>query len=393
MIEKLPLDFVRNLYDILTNGNEDVNFCCLCFHNQNREAAVSNPVAFGLNLLKLNVFCRIPFLKDKVFSEKIGQSHLSSVFVRPAVAELASGMLDNSAIITDIFDSAVTSLKTDKEIFEMIEAETGVRGFAALRQNLDDKSVKLEVIYGKINDALHSSIDYNTELSYRRQFYVPNRYVVRLLDIAAFNNLKIYAYVTSSLPRTFIEAVMQDYSIPFDVLSISVEEDFKIEAPQSPKSTGVLSSDYSFIKKFKKYGCKPFYYRNPVLVMNKTVHPKLSGEFRKAYDTVCGRRLFSGMNRYSREYELAYLCLAPAVYGSEQSEKCVNTYFEASTAEALSAEKIMASSSVEMKKAIKDFSDDITQYFIQTCSKLKISVSDALALFKQGEQFLISIVS
>lgn len=46
MIEKLSLDFVRKIYNILTTGNDDVNFYCMCLQNQNREAATNNPVKF-----------------------------------------------------------------------------------------------------------------------------------------------------------------------------------------------------------------------------------------------------------------------------------------------------------------------------------------------------------
>lgn len=103
MVEKLPLDFVRKIYNTLTNGNDDVNFYCMCIQNQNREAATNSPIKFALNLIKINILCRLPFSKRKLFSEEIGKAYLSGIFVRPAICELASGMLDNSRLITDIF--------------------------------------------------------------------------------------------------------------------------------------------------------------------------------------------------------------------------------------------------------------------------------------------------
>ena len=56
MIEKLSLDFVRKIYNALTTGNDDVNFYCMCLQNQNREAATNNPVKFGLELIKINIY-------------------------------------------------------------------------------------------------------------------------------------------------------------------------------------------------------------------------------------------------------------------------------------------------------------------------------------------------
>ena len=69
MIEKLSLDFVRKIYNILTTGNDDVNFYCMCLQNQNREAATNNPVKFGLELIKINILCRLPFCNKRIFTK------------------------------------------------------------------------------------------------------------------------------------------------------------------------------------------------------------------------------------------------------------------------------------------------------------------------------------
>lgn len=375
MLEKLPIDYVRKLYDFLTEGNEDVNFCCLCLHNQNREAAINNPISFGINLVKLNVLCRIPFVKKYVFSKKIGENYLSSVYVRPTITELASGLLDNVAVVTDIFDCAIDSLKTDSEIFEIIEQKTNVTGFAKLRRKYDDKSETIENIYKKINSKLNSSLDYHTELDLRMKLYIPNKYVVRLLDIAVFNNLKIYACIKSSLPREFIEAVMKEFSVPFDVLNISSENNFEYPTPENTTRTAVISSDYSFIKKYLRLGCKAVYYRKPETVMNKVRHPKMNKEFRKVYDIICGNRLFSGIYRYSREYELAYLCLAPYIQ-NRLNEKDENL---------LSADQILETSSDEVKRAVRDYLDDFNAYSQQTETSPCATYSDSIALYKMGE--------
>lgn len=139
MIEKLSLDFVRKIYNALTTGNDDVNFYCMCLQNQNREAATNNPVKFGLELIKINILCRLPFCNKRIFTKTVGKDYLSQIFVRPSICELASGMLDNSHLITDIFGSALTQIKSDDEIFAEIENVTGVKGFALLRKNTESK--------------------------------------------------------------------------------------------------------------------------------------------------------------------------------------------------------------------------------------------------------------
>lgn len=376
MLEKLPINYVRKLYNVLTEGNEDVNFCCLCLHNQNREAAINNPVSFGINLVKLNILCRIPIVKKYVFSKKIGKNYLSSVYVRPTITELASGLLDNKAVITDVFDCAVSSLKSDCEIFKMIEEKTGVKGFAKIRRKYDDKTQKIEHIYEKINSALNSSVDYHIELDLRMKFYIPNRYVVRLLDIATFNNLKIYACINSSLPGDFIKSVMNEFDVPFDVMTVSSEDDFEYPVPENPALTDVLSSDYSFIKRYLRLGCVATYYRKPETVMHRIRHPKINREFREVYDIICGNRLFSGLKRYSREYELAYLCLAPYIQSCREKNNNIIT---------LSANKILETASDEVKKAVEDYFEDFENYSRQTGTIPHTAFNDGVALYKVGE--------
>ncbi|MGN0490394.1 hypothetical protein [Ruminococcus sp.] len=321
MVEKLPLDFVRKIYNMLTNGNDDVNFYCMCIQNQNREAATNSPIKFALNLIKINILCRLPFSKQKLFSEEIGKAYLSGIFVRPAICELASGMLDNSRLITDIFGCAVTTIKNRNDIFKDIQKEIGVKGFADLRKQYDNSKLPIQQIYKKISAKLKTVIDYKIELSVMEKYYVANKYAVRLLDIAACNNVFITAIIRSGYPREFIEKILKKYKISVDRLIITSEgeTDIKNETLVNPEFTGVFSNDYKgFIKKFMKYGCKPIYYRSPQALMERTVHPKLSDDFRNVYDGICGLNLFSGIKRMSKEYELSFLCIAPAVAGFAQ---------------------------------------------------------------------------
>lgn len=321
MVEKLPLDFVRKIYNMLTNGNDDVNFYCMCIQNQNREAATNSPIKFAFNLIKINILCRLPFSKRRLFSEEIGKAYLSGIFVRPAICELASGTLDNSQLITDIFGCAVTTIKNRNDIFKDIQKEIGVKGFADLRKQYDNSKLPIQQIYKKISAKLKTVIDYKIELSVMEKYYVANKYAVRLLDIAACNNVFITAIIRSGYPREFIEKILKKYKISVDRLIITSEgeTDIKNEALVNPEFTGVFSNDYKgFIKKFMKYGCKPIYYRSPQALMERTVHPKLSDDFRNVYDGICGLNLFSGIKRMSKDYELSFLCIAPAVAGFAQ---------------------------------------------------------------------------
>lgn len=314
MIEKLSLDFVRKIYNTLTTGNDDVNFYCMCLQNQNREAATNNPVKFGLQLIKINILCRLPFCNKRIFTKAVGKDYLSGIFVRPSICELASGMLDNSQVITDVFGSALTQIKSDDEIFSEIENATGVNGFASLRKKYGRHYSELSEIYKKINCELKTLIDCKLELSLFENAFYENRYIIRMLDIAKCNNMKVSVEVKSIYPQKFIRHLLDKYQISYDELIVSDNGKNSFES-EDYNHTCVLSNNYDFIKKYSKKGCKQMYYRNPTVLTERIDNPIKNEQFRKLYNTICGMNLFSGIKRMSNEYETAYMCIAPAIVG------------------------------------------------------------------------------
>lgn len=326
MIEKLSLDFVRKIYNILTTGNDDVNFYCMCLQNQNREAATNNPVKFGLELIKINILCRLPFCNKRIFTKTVGKDYLSQIFVRPSICELASGMLDNSHLITDIFGSALTQIKSDDEIFAEIEKATGVKGFALLRKKYKKQSLTLSEIYKKINAELKTLIDYKLELSLLKSSFLENRYIVRMIDIARCNDMKVSVVIKSIYPKDFVKHLLDKYRIGYDELIVNTVSNDVIETDDN-NHTCVMSNNYDFIKRYAKIGCRQMYYRCPTALMEHIDNPIKDEKFKKLYNTICGMNLFSGIKRMSNEYELGYMCIAPAIVGfaSECIERLRNT--------------------------------------------------------------------
>lgn len=326
MIEKLSLDFVRKIYNMLTTGNDDVNFYCMCLQNQNREAATNNPVKFGLELIKINILCRLPFCNKRIFTKTVGKDYLSQIFVRPSICELASGMLDNSHLITDIFGSALTQIKSDDEIFAEIEKATGVKGFALLRKKYKKQSIALSEIYKKINAELKTLIDYKLELSLLKNSFLENRYIVRMIDIARCNDMKVSIVIRSIYPKEFIKHLLDRHQIGYDELIVTVDNKTCIETGDNCH-TCVMSNNYDLIKKYSKLGCRQMYYRCPTALMEHIDNPIKDEQFKRLYNTICGMNLFSGIKRMSNEYELGYMCIAPAIVGfaSECIERLRNT--------------------------------------------------------------------
>lgn len=326
MIEKLSLDFVRKIYNILTTGNDDVNFYCMCLQNQNREAATNNPVKFGLELIKINILCRLPFCNKRIFTKTVGKDYLSQIFVRPSICELASGMLDNLHLVTDIFGSALNQIKDDDKIFAEIENVTGVKGFALLRKKYGKQGLTISRIYKKINAELKTLIDYKLELSLVENSFFENRYIVRMIDIARCNDMKVSVVIKSIYPKDFVKHLLDKYRIGYDELIVNTVSNYVIETDDN-NHTCVMSNNYDFIKRYAKIGCRQMYYRCPTALMEHIDNPIKDEKFKKLYNTICGMNLFSGIKRMSNEYELGYMCIAPAIVGfaSECIERLRNT--------------------------------------------------------------------
>lgn len=314
MIEKLSLDFVRKIYNMLTTGNDDVNFYCMCLQNQNREAATNNPVKFGLELIKINILCRLLFCNKRIFTKTVGKDYLSQIFVRPSICELASGMLDNSHLVTDVFGSALNQIKDDDKIFAEIENITGVKGFALLRKKYGKQGLTISGIYKKINAELKTLIDYKLELSLVENSFFENRYIVRMIDIARCNDMKVSIVIRSIYPKEFIKHLLDGHQIGYDELIVTVDNKTCIETSDNCH-TCVMSNNYDFIKKYAKMGCRQMYYRCPTVLMEHIDNPIKDEQFKMLYNTICGMKLFSGIKRMSNEYELGYMCIAPAIVG------------------------------------------------------------------------------
>lgn len=315
MADGLSVGLMKNIYGALTTGSGDVSFCCSCIRNQNKEAASNDPLSFGLKLLKINMMCRIPYLKHKLFSIPIGEKCLSQTFVRPEICDIASGMLDNTSLITDIFESVLVSVKDKNELYLELEQKNKIKGFASTRAKLDKSDIDIERIYNIINSRLGCRLTPKPELELIAGNYIKNRYAARLIDIAICNGVRVTAAIKSCYHREFIEAVLASFKISVDEL-IVVNDSKSLSSVKVGSNTGVFSSEFDkYIRPFAKCGCMPIYYRSPKLMLKQAKHPRLSREFCAIYDGVCGTRIFSGKERFDFLYELFYLCAAPAVFG------------------------------------------------------------------------------
>ena len=135
-----------------------------------------------------------------------------------------------------------------------------------------------------------------------------------MIDIAQCNNMKVSVVIRSIYPKEFIKHLLDSHQIGYDELIVTNGNNNVIETDDK-SHTCVMSNNYDFIKKYAKMGCSQMYYRCPTVLMEHIDNPIKDEKFKMLYNTICGMNLFSGIKRMSNEYELGYMCIAPAIVG------------------------------------------------------------------------------
>ena len=318
MLEKLSVDFVRKLFYVLTNGNAQIKFHTICMQNQDREKAANRPIEFGLKLLGYNIWYRLPGIRNIPIGRQIGKTYLTNQYLRLPVEDLSSEILENPSVVCDVINSLFLPVLEKKSFYQQVEREIGCHGFAKARLRLENSCMGIQEIYKQLSSLLEKNISPDTELKMAAANLIPNRYIIRLLDIAAYHEIKLHFVVDSSYPREFYTRLLKKNHICWDTLTISCEEQYgKLDMAKSMglEKYGVVSADFNhFIRPLHKLGGRAIYYRAPVQLMRDAWHPRLSEEFCETYDAICGAKIFSGKKRPSFLYELGYLCAGPFVY-------------------------------------------------------------------------------
>lgn len=318
MLEKLSVDFVRKLFYILTNGNAQIKFYTICMQNQDREKAANRPVEFGCKLLGYNLFYRLPGIRNLPIGRRIGGDYLTGKYLRLPVEDLCSEILENPAAVCDITNSLFLPVLGERSFFQQVEQQLACPGFAKARLRLADPCMGIQEIYEKLSKTLNKHLSPETELEMAAANLLPNRYIIRLLDIAAYHQVAIHFTVDSSYPQGFYRRLLQKNQIGYDTLAVSCEQkQRKKEMAQALglEKFGVVSADFNgFLRPLHRQGGRSIYYRAPVQLMQDAWHPTLSPEFRERYDAVCGAKVFTGKSRPGFDYELGYLCAGPLLY-------------------------------------------------------------------------------
>lgn len=195
MLEKLPVSGVRKLFAFLTNGNAEIKFHTICLQNRDRERRLTARLYSGCSCFFVTSCTGCPYCGTGRFTGVWVTTILRSNTYGCPWKTCSSEILENPAAVCDGTGSLWLPVHGTGAFFAKLEEHFGVKGFASTRALYDDPLTPLSVIYDRINRALGTTLSWRDELPLAEANDIPNRYIVRLLDIAAYHDVALHLVV------------------------------------------------------------------------------------------------------------------------------------------------------------------------------------------------------
>ncbi len=220
----------------------------------------------------------LPYVHIKLRTRQIGRSYLSDLLTSRPLVQTARKMTVRSELVVDLFSACLFAVKCPDQL------KTG-------SQTAADPA-----------DCL----------------YIPNRCVMRLLDIASYHNINITIIASGNASEADIRRLLDKFELPADKLLLTDgtrQTSAAIITELARPDTCVISGLSSHIRIARKQQALPLYYEPPHALMKRIKHPDLTASFQGIYDSICATELWYREHCFSPAYEIAYLCLGPALYG------------------------------------------------------------------------------
>lgn len=329
MVNKIPKNVMKKVYHTLTQGNADISFYTEAFVVSNKEWIMKKPITFAMNLVKINIDCRIPHRKYMIKGLVPGKKCIARIHRRPKVYQYAMALIRFTYIITDVFHFLLEYTLDRESIYQKIEEEYSLPGFQKLRKKNENKYKSITSIYKEISKELNVTVIKDIEIAMMKRYLIINPYVNKALEIVAYNKSKIIAIIETSYSVEDIKDILGEVAVEFFDIRVSSETKLSFQGmcrkfmkhdnitSRDANSDGmaVISANYNnVIKHSKRLHITPTYYRSAKEIMKSIKVPELTHEFQEVYQTVAGIELFSGQYNHKNIYENVYLYLAPAVY-------------------------------------------------------------------------------
>ncbi|BCN29604.1 hypothetical protein [Anaeromicropila herbilytica] len=333
MKNNIQINIKKKIYHILSGGNADIAFYTDAFLSSNKEWVMKKPIRFAIQLIKINIDCRLPFKKYIIKGLVPGKKCIARIHRRPKVYQYATAIMRYPCIITDVFGSLLELTAEFEEIYSKIEEEYQIPGFAVLRKKLDSPYKTIEDIYDEIGRRCNMSISKDIELDMLKRHIVMNPYLKKAFEIASYNGTLIIGILETSYSREDIQNILTSVCIQLSDIIVSSERKLSlrkmileyrdsfwkmknnVDSNSEVDDIAIVSANYNkALKHIRRYGLVPIYYRSPKEIMDSIPLPELTKEFSKLYQTIVGMELFSGQYNHKNIYELTYLYLAPIVF-------------------------------------------------------------------------------
>ena len=305
----------------------NISCCGLCiyvlfgfkqhFCHSNPEKATGSPLNFGISLLKINLFYRVPFLKNKKIEAVSG---IYEAYHRRKVHEFIATATTMQNCFVDVFGSLLDCPLGKEQFYRYLENNNGIKRFAKTRAKYDGKNLSLAEIYKRLSSRLGCNADYSDEEKLIKALYSANPYLKRAVEILRCCGVRVYAIAANGLSESSTAVLLCKNGINvnavFSTSDLKLTEEELLLNYSLANDTAALGSDFGgFLKPLSKHGAKPYFYHSDAFLKRKVRFPVSESIFADAYIHTLTSVLLSNSS-VNRIYELSFMYIGPVVYAA-----------------------------------------------------------------------------
>ena len=326
----MKINIQKILFHTLTNQNGEVSYYGEVYLKKCGNWVSRKPVSFALNLIKIRFHYGILKSTSPLKLKGIKDRNIHLNYFRLKLSQSMRVMLDYRNIITDLWGSLLQPSLSEDAVFQILENEFGIKGFANVRKKYQDTKVSIEKIYEKINKEFQSNLSPDLEIKLVSDTVLVNSFVLENIDTAVANQTVVTAVVDSCYPMSMFEEILERNRIScISEIVITSERQksvqklvseyvkkYKKQEKGYDKSVRIYAADYDkYILKQRRKGNTASYYPLPYFFLKKNNIPGFKSPFGELYRRVEGLLNYSRPFSRSDEYQTAVLYLAPSVFG------------------------------------------------------------------------------
>lgn len=321
-------DFKKEFFHAITNATEDTSYYSEIYLEENLSTFHQKPFTFLYNLLKIRWYYQFSNGEKELHLKGTKQTRWDYIYYRHKSFVIISMLSKYNCLFTDILGSLLIPSIDSNTLYEMVEQELSIPGFAKIRCEYDQKDVPIHTIYQKISSDLNRTINPNREMELFAQTLLVNSFVQEILESIVSQSIPVKAIIDSSYPPEFFEQYLSHIGSGYftEILTTGSKQKklltltkqqmhcFDCTLPKEVYGSVCYSSNYDkLIRPLRKKHFSALFYAKPTRFLSRHDLPKQTVSYGQVYRNISGFSLYTGPS-HSSLYQTMVLYIAPVIH-------------------------------------------------------------------------------